>query len=523
MATTVNGCGGTSGGGGGTSFATPPVTNITAKKGNTKATLLWTDPNDIQYEGVYLAKWQGTKVVKKVGSAPTSITDGEVILTETTRNQYSVNGYEVTNLTNDVEYYFGFFPYTDNNVYNYDSSQVVSVTPKAYTVYGMHINGAESNPDNMITYLSDCANADFTNPAHMDFTNNEFVWGDWEGAFFIPKSCMLKYDGTVDYYLDENDETKKADGTASDVANTTYAGNAMVEWGQLWWKIVPDANENGASFYIADAQVDNTYHAWNNVDCNGHINEHFYTPKYFGSNVSSKLRSISGTSNSVSTTRDTEITYAKANNLDSSNPIWYTEVYADWQLIFMLLFMMAKSTNVQTKYGYGRCISSNNSAINSGTMNGKGMFWGDTTQTNGVKVFGMENYWGNLFRACAGYMNLNNVIYTKLTYDTSDGSTVTGYNTTGNGYVSQGSVIGTKGGYISAMHYTSHGLTPKTVSGSDSTYFPDGCWFSSGTMYGLTSGVWSVGLHVGFCSGLNYSVSDANAAFGACLSCKPLA
>jgi hypothetical protein len=235
------------------------------------------------------------------------------------------------------------------------------------------------------------------------------------------------------------------------------------------------------------------------------------------------LRSISGAPNSVNTTRSTEITYAKANNLDSSNPIWYTEVYADWQLIFMLLFMMAKSTNVQTKYGYGRCSSNNSSAIGNGTMNGKGMFWGDTTQTNGVKVFGMENYWGNLWRACAGYMNLNNVIYTKLTYDTSDGSTITGYNTTGNGYVSQGSVSGTSGGYISAMHYTSHGLTPKTVSGSDSTYFPDGCWFSSGTMYGLTGGGWGSGLRVGFYSYLSVSVSHSHETVGACLSCKPLA
>jgi hypothetical protein len=267
--------------------------------------------------------------------------------------------------------------------------------------------------------------------------------------------------------------------------------------------------------------VDDTYHAWNNVDCNGHINKHFYTPKYFGSNVSSKLRSISGASNSVDTTRDTEITYAKANNLDSSNPIWYTEVYADWQLIFMLLFMMAKSTNVQTKYGYGRC--GTGSAIRNGTMNGKGMFWGDTTQTNGVKVFGMENYWGNLWRACAGYMNLNNVIYTKLTYDTSDGSTVTGYNTTGNGYVSQGSVHGTDGGYISAMHYTSHGLTPKTARGSDSIYFPDGCWSSSETKYGLTGGDWAHTSLVGFCSNLSVSVSIESQTIGACLSCKPLA
>lgn len=506
----------------GSSFNIPNVTNIVASKGNAMATLTWTDPDDISYEGVILAKWGGTIVVQKAGSAPTSKDDGTVIFTETTRNQHKTTPLTISNLTNDTTYYFGVFPYTDNGMYNYDASQVVSVTPKAYTVYGMHINGAESNPANMITYLSDCANAGFTHTAKMNFSTGKFDWGDWANAFFIPKSCMLKYNGIVDYYLNENDETKKVDGTASDVGNTSYGGNAMMEWGQLWWKLVPDSNGNGTNFYIADAKVDNTYHAYNNVDCNGHINKHFYTPKYFGSNISSRLRSISGAANSVLTTAQQEIDLAKANNQDTNNPIWYTEVYADRLLINLLLVMMAKSMNTQAVYGTGRCGSSD--AIGNGTMNGKGMFWGSQDQTSGVKVFGMENWWGNIWRRVAGYMNLSNVIYTKLTYDTSDGSTVKGYNLTGSGYVRQGSVGGTSGGYISAMTYTSTAIVPKTVSGSDTTYYADGCWFSSGTMYAWVGGYWGSSPLVGaFYVDLDDSVSHADTNLGAALSCKPVA
>ena len=335
---------------------------------------------------------------------------------------------------------------------------------------------------------------------------------------------MLKYNGTVDYYLNENDETKKVDGTASDVGNTSYGGNAMMEWGQLWWKLVPDTNGNGTNFYIADAQVDDTYHAYNNVDCNGKINKHFYTPKYFGSNISSKLRSISGASNSVSTTAQQEIDLAKANNQDTNNPIWYTEVYADRLLINLLLVMMAKNMNTQAVYGTGRCSSSNSDAIGNGTMNGKGMFWGSQDQTSGVKVFGMENWWGNIWRRIAGYMNLHNVIYTKLTYDTSDGSTVKGYNLTGDGYVQQGSISGSSGGYISAMTYTSTAIVPKTVSGSDSTYYADGCWFADGVMCAFCGGYWDSGSLVGaFCDILVNTVSGASPADGAALSCKPVA
>lgn len=508
---------------GGSNFNIPNVTNIVASKGDTIAKLTWTDPNDISYEGVTLAKWGGTIVVQKVGSAPTSKDDGTIVFTETTRNQHKTTPLTISNLTNDTTYYFGIFPYTDNGVYNYDASQVVSVTPIPYTVYGMHINGAESNPANMITYLSDCANAGFTHTAKMDFSTGKFDWGDWVNAFFIPKSCMLKYNGTVDYYLNENDETKKVDGTASDVGNTSYGGNAMMEWGQLWWKLVPDADGNGTNFYIADAQVDDTYHAYNNVDCNGKINKHFYTPKYFGSNIDSKLRSISGASNSVFTTVQQEIDLAKANNQDTNNPIWYTEVYADRLLINLLLVMMAKNMNTQAVYGTGRCGSSN--AIGNGTMNGKGMFWGSQDQTSGVKVFGMENWWGNIWRRIAGLINANGTVKIKLTYGKQDGSTVEGYNTTGSGYISHGTMAGTSGGYTSHMNITNRGITPETISGSDSTYYCDGAWFDNGQVgYAVVGGDWANGLHVGcLCVNLNATVSIADMDTGAALSCKPLA
>jgi hypothetical protein len=47
----------------------------------------------------------------------------------------------------------------------------------------------------------------------MNYTTNEINPGSWNltDDFFVPRSCMLKYDGTVDYYLDEDDETKKED------------------------------------------------------------------------------------------------------------------------------------------------------------------------------------------------------------------------------------------------------------------------------------------------------------------------
>lgn len=91
-------------------------------------------------------------------------------------------------------------------------SQIKKLTTFASTlseerfVYGVHINGADSNPKTRVRYLADAVGM---TPAHMNFTSGTFDYGSWANAFFMPKPCMLKTNGQVDYYLNENDLTKK--------------------------------------------------------------------------------------------------------------------------------------------------------------------------------------------------------------------------------------------------------------------------------------------------------------------------
>ena len=398
--------------------------------------------------------------------------------------------------------------------------------------FAVHYSENDSSPasvDYPVGYTNTSWDSD---TAYMDFANDVFHYGAWnkEGinkgkvAWLFAKSCMLKYDGTVDYYLDEDNELLKEDGTASDVGDSNYGGNAMMEWGQngrkIWWKLVPDVDGKGFTFCVANYQADENYDCWNHYKFNNTAQNHFYTAKYFGSLVNGKLRSLSGQANSVSTTRQQEITYATANNPDS-DVRWYTEVYADWFLIQMLTMLITKSTDGQGKIGTGRCKSTNSGAINTGTMNGKGMFWGSNDETSGVKAWGMENPWGNLLRAVAGFMNINNTVKIKLTYGTHDGTSVSAYNLDGSGYLSQGSISGTSGGYISHMNITTKGITPATVSGSDSTYYCDGYWFSSGTMYAVVGGAWEGAAGCGlFCARLDDAPSYASIILGAALSYK---
>ena len=103
--------------------------------------------------------------------------------------------------------------------------EAIASTRPNYHLYAFHIDSTESDPEDCITYLEDAVGM---TPAKMDYQNGVFDWGSWGNAFFLPRPCMVKSDGTVDYYLNENDYTLKADGTASDVADTSYDGNAMV-------------------------------------------------------------------------------------------------------------------------------------------------------------------------------------------------------------------------------------------------------------------------------------------------------
>ena len=351
-----------------------------------------------------------------------------------------------------------------------------------------------------------------------------FNYGGWPstpGEKFMPRPCMLTFAGVVDHYLNPNDYTKKPDGTASKAADSSFGGNAMMEWPKIFVKRWQEGNIY--HFRVSDMKLDDDFECWSNYDRQNHEIDHFYTPIYFGSRDSSnRLRSISGAANSVSTTADTEITYAKANGAD-----WYTEVVADRMLINDLLTMMAKSTDLQTAYGAGRTNSSNSNAIASGTMNAKGMFWGSTNGTDGVKVFGMENWWGNIWRRIAGWMLVNNVQKVKLTRGTKDGTTAADYNTTGDGYksLSNATPAGSSGGYISKCKTEAFGRFPYELSGSATTFECDAMWYStSGARYAYVGGGWNGDLLAGpFYANLSNAPSCSGAYVGAALSCKPLA
>lgn len=416
------------------------------------------------------------------------------------------------------------------------SEKVVYALPNADfyipTIYGMRIKDNESVSAQKITYLNDASNME---AAYMDFANNKFEYGSWANAFFMPRPCMLKYDGTVDYYLDPNDYYKKEDGTASDVDDFSYNGNAMIEWGQngtrIWYKVVPDElDPKSCEVYVSNYKVNNTYKAWSFINNDGDLVDHFYTPIFNGTiDGSGRLRSISDktyTDYCKSKTAAQEITAAQLNN-PSGEDLWYTEVYCDVNLINYLLMLMSKNTDTQAAYGYGRSTVTGSAEymLDTGTMNTKGMFWGSNDGTSGVKVFGMENYWANQHRRLAGLLTNDGVYYYKFTKGTEDGSTASDYSTTSStGYLVGPTAVATSG-YAKSMTYKSDGFygCVDVSGGSNTTYYADYYYINtSGLRYAYRGGRCYGARDCGASYFSLYAAAgDAYWGVGAALSCKP--
>lgn len=487
------------------------------------------ESNDTIVDGQSLCIVEKVIIRRKKDDFPTDENDGDLVL-EIERKDFGtyknkpyvdiIDGASV----GDV-YCYKAFPVANTGAIANLVDNESSCTIKDYWLFGFKLDQNESDPSSMIEYIED--NKDFKS-AYMNYSSDLFNYGDWKDVWFIRdlKPCMLNYDGTVAYELDKNNYSLKADGTPSDIANDSFGGNAMVGIPKVYWKII-DNGDDTANIYFSNKKVDDDFVCWSHIDNNGNEIDYCYMPIYNGSNVSSKLRSLSGKIPINAQTATTEITLAKANNL-TSDVIWYTETFSDRMLINLLLLLIGKSTDTQTIFGNGHYTggSSASSLLTTGTLNNKGLFYGTNGTGKAVKVFGIENWWGNQWRRIAGWINDKGNQKIKMTYGQTDGSTTDGYNTNGSGYINVGCTpSGTNGGYINKMAVKENSLIPTVASGSATTYYTDGLWFNNSYVsYALMGGPSNVELRVGTLSSTVSSVASQESwYFGVAVSCKPLA
>lgn len=98
------------------------ITSFTATPDNKQITLSWAIPADTDYAGV--------KILRKTGSYPTSINDGEVVYDN------AGSSYTDTGLTNGTTYYYRAFTYDESgNINSTTTNQQVSMTANHYYYY----------------------------------------------------------------------------------------------------------------------------------------------------------------------------------------------------------------------------------------------------------------------------------------------------------------------------------------------------------------------------------------------------
>lgn len=435
-------------------------------------------PDNTLNGGVVTSVVSGAKIRKSTTGFPANENEGTLL-----QDLKSSGTIVDTDVVKGQTYYYAAFPYSDKGLYNRTggSNNQTSVQSKNYEYYyGYDLTISEPEPSTRVTYPSDVDNAKYT-PAKMNFDSGIFDYGGWPstpGEKFMPRPCMLTYDGVVDHYLNPNDYTQKADGGDSKVADADFGGNAMIEWPKIYTKRWEDGGIY--HFRMSDVKLDSDYECWCNYDRLNNEIDHFYTPIYLGFSVNNRLRSISGVTPTKNQMVRTQFDQARANGDD-----WTIEIVADRLLINDLLTMMGKSTNSQAVYGFGTTF-----LVNTGAGNTKGMFYG-TERGDGpdryVKVFGMENYWGGLFRRVAGWIademrDFNT--YIKITRGTKDGTTVSDFSTSGDGYMPTNKRIRTSGVYITECDNTKYGRFPAQTSnstpntGSSTTYECDAHYYS---------------------------------------------
>lgn len=413
-----------------------PVTKLKIiKEDNQSVSLSWTNPTNTDYSK--------TKILYKVGSYPTSSTDGTV-------------GYEgsgtsatITGLVNDTEHFFRVFTYdTSGNEQNSTVGMQIKATPSELKIYGVRIDTTNSNPETAVTYTD---NAVGMSPAPAGGGASA-----WDNVYpFNQIRPVLFKDGVVVDELDKNDFSKTKAGAAANIT-TGAVGDVMIEFPKIWWKF--ERTGSNLDVKYATKQVDSTWKAWGHAR-GATVKDYCYISTYLGVENAGKLRSLNGWTPTANKTIGQFRTLAQANGTGYDQMGYYQ------LLMLQVLFIIRhKSRDSQVTLGRGY-VDGNSTVATTGQTNAKGMNFGEATGKQQLKFMGIEDFWGNLYYWIDGM------------YSDSARFILIGtqnFNDIGTGYTSYGQVAGTIGGYIGDVQGgTETGFIIKSSNGTSTTHYPD--------------------------------------------------
>lgn len=356
-----------------------------------------------------------------------------------------------------------------------DGTLKVTSSPKLDKVYTVIIDETNSNPETALTYADDAID--------LQPESDEFL------EFLGAKPCLLK-EGKVIGYLDPNNFSKFEDGSAADITSGN-AGDVMIEFPKRGINI----QRKGTNLYVSMAdELDNPNFSYLAHTKGDEQVDNIYIGAYKGFELGGKLRSLSGKTPTVKKTIGGFRVDAQANGKGYQQSQWHQLVYR--QVAYILY---AKNLDSQTAIGRGY-VDGNNNALTTGSTDKLGMFYGETTGKKPVKVFGIEDFWGNVFEWVDGLVtsSVRDILITKSNDDYNDG---------GNGYQQYDKCFA-KSGYVDKVVGDEvNGFLPNSTDGSSSTFYADNCAQSeSGGKASRYGGAWAGGSSSGVFS-LDVSVS----------------
>lgn len=317
---------------------------------------------------------------------------------------------------------------------------------------------------------------------------------------------------------------------------TDADGNVMVKFPKFWMKWL--TNDSGVidGYQIANGQVDEDYFipdAFLDPKCYGTDEytylDYFALGKYEASGSSSKMYSKTGATCLVNITRANARAGARAYGTSANYYNGYQQLDFAQLIAYNLLCMMYyRTANIQKVYG-GRTGSvsghSWSAASVTGTTDGCVGMNGWNTSTDCVKMLGIENPFGNIFKWVDGVYFSGSTIYAhKFPQHHADSS-------------ANGKALGfsrpTSSNYIKSMKHGTESDTPQNdvrsyayasdVTGSETTYYGDYCYYSSSGVVLTCGGDWNDAGKAGlWCLYGRDSASSSDSSVGARLSFRPL-
>jgi hypothetical protein len=339
------------------------------------------------------------------------------------------------------------------------------------------------------------------------------------------RRCLLLDNGTVNYYLDPLDSTKKADGTASVL--TGADGMVMVEIpkfytkrvvsGQITTWFLSDYPLDGYAVHPAftknGVEVNNRYIGaydacyWDATDSlyKSGLNLDDLTSSLDTAN--DKLASVSGVYPIVGATRaETRLLAAKRGTGWRQLDFWLVSAIqylylTEHKTFYSQLILGDGNTNVTNAYNIA---SSSTQANSPHSVAGKSNSLGNrstnavtgavsgTRDTAYMSYRGIENFFGNCYTWVDGF-NINN----RQGYVSNTDTTFDDTSTTTNGYSTLGTTMPSSDNYVTNHQNIDNAWLPLTVGGASTTYWTDYFYQNTGQRVAIFGGIANLGANAG--------------------------